>query len=259
MPNGPAAAVNYWPNSSCAKAFWSQRELPPYHRLLRDTAEWLEPRAGQCWLDLGCGSGQLTRTLWEKCGGELAGIIALDCAAHNERAIAKVRTGAHPPATGEQIRFLHADFSDGLASFASASFDGAVSGLAIQYAESYSEERGCWTSEAYDHLLADVCRVLRPGGSFIFSVNVPEPAWSKLALYGIPGFFKSSRPLRYVKNSVRMLRYGAWLKREARVGRFHYLPAPVVADKLARAGFVGIEHRLSFAGLAEVFRCRRPM
>ena len=258
MPNGPTA-VNYWPKSSCAKAFWSQRELPPYHRLLRDTADWLEPQAGQRWLDLGCGSGQLTRTLWEKCGGRLTEIIALDCAAHNERAIATIRTGAHPPATGGQIRFLHADFSAGLASFASASFDGVVSGLAIQYAESYSEERGCWTSEAYDHLLADVCRVLRPGGSFVFSVNIPEPAWSKLALYGIPGFFKSSHPFRYVKNSVRMLRYGAWLKREARVGRFHYLPVPVVVDKLVRAGFVGTEHRLSFAGLAEVFRCWRPM
>ncbi|HEY7158041.1 MAG TPA: methyltransferase domain-containing protein [Gemmataceae bacterium] len=258
MPNTPSIAVNHWPKSSCARAFWSQRELPPYRRLLKDTADWLDPRPGQRWLDLGCGSGQLTRTLWEKSGGQLAEIIALDCAAHNERAIAKVRDGAHPPATTEQIRFLHADFSDGLASFDSASLDGAVSGLAIQYAESYSEERGCWTAEAYEHLLADVCRVLRQGGTFVFSVNVPEPAWSKIALYGIPGFFRSSHPLRYVKNSLRMLRYGAWLKREARRGRFHYLPADVVAAKLARAGFTGIEHRLSFARQADVFRCRRP-
>ncbi len=258
MSNLPAAVVNHWPKASCAKAFWSQRELPPYRRLLKDTAAWLDPQAGQRWLDLGCGSGQLTRTLWVKSAGRLAEIIALDCAARNERAIAKVRDGAHPPATERQIRFLHADFSDGLARFDTASLDGVVSGLAIQYAESYSEERGGWTTEAYEHLLADVCRVLRPGGRFVFSVNVPEPAWSKIALYGIPGFFRSSHPLRYVKNSVRMLRYGAWLKREARRGRFHYLPAAVVADKLARAGFVGIEHRTSFAGQADVFRCQAP-
>jgi ubiquinone/menaquinone biosynthesis C-methylase UbiE len=257
MPNTPATVVNYWPKSSCARAFWSQRELPPYRRLLKDTVAWLDPQPGQRWLDLGCGSGQLTRTLWEKSGGSLAEVLALDCAAHNERAIAQVRTSTQPPASAEQIHFLHADFSDGLASLASASFDGAVSGLAIQYAESYSEERGCWTTEAYEHLLRDICRVLRPGGWFVFSVNIPEPAWSKIALYGIPGFFRSSRPFRYVKNSLRMLRYGAWLKREARRGRFHYLPASAVADMLARAGFDGIEHRLSFAGQAEVFRCQR--
>jgi SAM-dependent methyltransferase len=258
MSNTPSAAVNHWPEAKCAKAFWSQRELPPYHRLLKDTAIWLDPRPGQRWLDLGCGSGQLTRTLWEKSGGTLAEIVALDCADRNERAIAKVRDGVNPPAADRQIRFLHADFSDGLARFDSATFDGAVSGLAIQYAESYSEERGCWTTDAYEHLLAEVCRVLRPGGTFVFSVNVPEPAWSKIALYGIPGFFRSSHPLRYVKNSVRMLRYGSWLKREARRGRFHYLPSVVVADKLARAGFVAIMHRVSFAGQADVFRCQRP-
>ncbi len=258
MANTSTPVVNHWPEPKCAKAFWSQRELPPYRRLLQDTVAWLDPRPGQHWLDLGCGSGQLTRAVWEKSGGRLAALVALDCAAHNERAIAKVRSGAHPPATAEQVRFLHADFSDGLASFDSASFDGAVSGLAIQYAESYSEEKGRWTSDAYEHLLADVCRVLRPGGTFVFSVNVPEPAWSKIALYGIPGFFRSSHPLRFVKNSLRMLHYGAWLKREARRGRFHYLPAAVVAEKLARAGFVGIEHRRSFAGQADVFRCRRP-
>ena len=111
---------------------------------------------------------------------------------------------------------------------------------------------------ALEHLLAEVCRVLRPGGSFVFSVNVPEPAWSKIALYGIPSFFRSSHPLRYVKNSWRMLRYGAWLKREARRGRFHYLPAAEVADKLARAGFAAIIHRTSYAGQAEVFRCQAP-
>jgi SAM-dependent methyltransferase len=256
MSNTPNAIVNHWPNASCAKAFWSQRELPPYRRLLRDTAAWLDPQPGQRWLDLGCGSGQLTRTLWEKSNGKLAEIIALDCAAHDERAIDKIRNSVQPTANERQIRFLHADFSDGLASFDTHSLDGVVSGLAIQYAESYSEQHGGWTTEAYEHLLADVGRVLRPGGCFVFSVNVPEPAWSKIALYGIPGFFRSSHPLRYVKNSMRMLRYGAWLKREARRGRFHYLPAVVVADKLARAGFVAIEHRSSFAGQADVFRCR---
>ncbi len=258
MSSGTATAVNYWPKSSCARAFWSQRELPPYRQLLRDTADWLDPQPGQRWLDLGCGSGQLTRTLWEKSAGSLAEILALDCAAHNERAIAKVRNGVCPSPTERQMRFVHADFSDGLARFDSGSVDGVVSGLAIQYAESYSEERGGWTTDAYESLLADVCRVLRPGGTFVFSVNVPEPAWSKIALYGIPGFFRTGHPLRYVKNSLRMLRYGAWLKREARLGRFHYLPARVVENKLTRAGFVSIEHRISFAGQADVFRCRAP-
>jgi SAM-dependent methyltransferase len=254
----PATAVNHWPNNRCARAFWGQRELPPYRRLLADTAAWLDPRPGERWLDLGCGGGQLTRTLWEKSGGTLAEVVALDCAAANARALEKLCAAVHPPATAGQIRFLHADFSTGLAGCASATFAGVVSGLAIQYAESYDAERGHWTTEAYEQLLSEVYRVLVPGGRFVFSVNVPEPAWVKVALYAVPGFFRASHPLRYAKNAFRMLRYGSWLKREARRGRFHYLPMSAVQQKLTAAGFVAVRHRLSFARQAYVIGCERP-
>jgi ubiquinone/menaquinone biosynthesis C-methylase UbiE len=255
-----AAALNYWPDSRCAKAFWNQRDVPSYQQLLRHTADWLDPRPAQHWLDLGCGGGQLTRVLWEKSGGTLAQIVALDCAAANECSIAKLREDLCPPAYPSQIEFLHADFSRGLGQLPDASFDGTVSGLAIQYAQSWSEEQDCWTSEAYDLLLREVHRVLKPGGTFVFSVNVPRPSWLKIALYGLPGLFRTSRPVRYVKNALRMLRYGAWLKREARRGRFHYIPVDAIESKLRSAGFVKVEYRHSFAGQAYLFRCgTKPM
>jgi ubiquinone/menaquinone biosynthesis C-methylase UbiE len=258
MTASTAAAANHWPQAKCAKAFWGQCHLPPYRKLLRDTVAWLDPRPGQRWLDLGCGGGQLTRALWEKSAGTLVEVVALDCAAVNERSIANVRDSVRPKPSPEQVHFHHADFSAGLASFADGSFDGAVSGLAIQYAESWDAVRGCWTTDAYDHLLAEVCRVLRPGGSFVFSVNVPEPAWLKVALVGLHAFFGAPRPLRFARDSLRMLRYGRWLKHEARRGRFHYLPIPVIVEKLGAAGFTAVEHRLSYAGQAYVVRCRRP-
>jgi hypothetical protein len=55
-----------------------------------------------------------------------------------------------------------------------------------------------------------------------------------------------------------MMKYGSWLKREARVGRFHYLPAATVHGKLAAAGFDPVECRLSYAGQAFLFRAVRP-
>jgi len=250
--------LNYWPDTKCARAFWGQQELPPYRKLLADTTAWLDPRPGECWLDLGCGSGQLTRAVWEASGGSVAEVVAMDCAATNERSIAKVGNLVRPVPAPGQLRFVHGNFSHGLGEWDDARFDGAVSGLAIQYAESYSEERGCWTTDAYDHLLAEVWRVLRGGGRFVFSVDAPAPTWNKVAVNGFHGFFTARRPLRYVKNAFRMLRYGSWLKREARRGRFHYLPATTIREKLTAAGFVAIEHRVTFAGQAYLFRCVRP-
>jgi len=258
MSTSLSRPVNYWPDSACAKAFWGQHEAPAYKRLLADTAAWLEPRPGDRWLDLGCGCGKLTEALWEKSGATVAEIIGLDCAADNEKAFQKLRTTVRPAAAEDRIRFVHSDFSAGLAAWDEGRFDGVVSGLAIQYAESYSEERSCWTTEAYDQLLAEVHRVLRPGGWFVFSVNVPEPAWAKVALGSLRGVFSTPKPGRYLKRAWRMLRYGTWLKQEARRGRFHYLPVETIIDKLAAAGFNAMENRLTFVGQAFLLRCRKP-
>jgi ubiquinone/menaquinone biosynthesis C-methylase UbiE len=258
MSAAPSLPINYWPDNSCAKAFWGQRELPAYRRLLKDTAAWLEPKAGQSWIDLGCGGGQLTRAVWEKSAGTLKEVVALDCAAANEIAIRKLCRKMKPRANYGQVRFQHADFSDGLLQCPSNHYDGAASGLAIQYAESYCPRTGRWTTEAYDRLLGHVCRMLRPGGTFVFSVNVPEPSFGWVAFTGIPGFFISSNPVLYILNAARMWSYGCWLKQQARSGRFHYLPIEKVSEKLTDAGFEAVEHRLSFGGQAYLVRCRKP-
>src|SRR5262249_1609103 len=135
--------------------------------------------------------------------------------------------------------------------------DGVVSGLAIQYAESYSLEEGRWTSAAYDGVLEEVRRLLRPGGRFVFSVNVPEPSWGKVGLGAFFGVFRARKPLRYLKRARPLWTCGGWLKREARRGRFHYLPLPAIVAKLTAAGLDDIEHRESFSGQAYLFRCQR--
>jgi ubiquinone/menaquinone biosynthesis C-methylase UbiE len=252
------ARANYWPDSRCARAFWGQQEIPPYRRLLADTAQWLEPRAGDHWLDLGCGSGQLAKALWSKAGGQIGQITCVDVAAENEIAINRMRRELMPPDAEGRIRFCCGNISEGLAHWPDHSVDGVVSGLAIQYAESYSERLGQFTTEAYDRLLREVCRVLRPGRSFIFSVNVPEPGWGTVALHSLTGVLMAKRPARYLSRSLRMMRYGRWLKSEARTGRFHFLPDYIIRDKLVAAGFADIENRLTYAGQAYVFRCRHP-
>ena len=248
--------INYWPESACARAFWGQAELPPYRRLLWDTAAWLNPQPGDCWLDLGCGSGQLTKVLWAKSAGSVRSIVGLDFAPENERAFRRLLTELKPEPRS-RVRFSLADFAQGLPTWPDGQFDGVVSGLAIQYASSYSEARGCWTTEAYDGVLQEVHRILRVGGRLVFSVNVPEPAWGKVALQSLGGVFTVRQPLHYLKKALRMMSYGGWLKREARCGRFHYLPIDAIRSKLRAVGFMDIEYRLSYAGQAYLIRCRK--
>jgi SAM-dependent methyltransferase len=247
------APINYWPDARCAKAFWGQHDLPPYQTLLADTVDWADPAVGERWLDLGCGGGAITRALWEQTHGTVGEIVGADCAAANADAYARLREVLAPP-PGNRVRFVCHDFSRGLAPFANASFDHVVSGLSISYAESFDPAAGRWTTAAYDRLLSEVLRVLRPGGRFVFSVNVPEPSWGRVARFSLVAALRSERPLRYLKRSWRMLRYGRWLKREARTGRFHYLPAETVTAKLGAAGFGTVSHRMSYCDQAYIFR-----
>jgi len=250
--------VNYWYDKRCAKAFSDQGHIGPYRQLLAHTTEWLDPMPGENWVDLGCGIGRLTRALWDKCEGRLGSIVSLDCAAANVDAIARIRESYDPPISDFRMRFVHADFSNGLGTFESNTIDGVVSGLAIQYAQHWSEKKHCWTTDAYDQLLRDVRRILRPSGRFVFSVNVPNPSWLKVGLLSVPSAFTARKPLRFLKNSLRMMRYGRWLKQESAKGRFHYLQAETIGKKLVEAGFIGVEHRVSFTGQAFIFRSRKP-
>ena len=246
-------AENHWPNSKCAKAFWSQQRIPPYRQLLSDTLDWADPQPGERWLDLGCGSGPLSGGLWNRSRGKVGAVTGVDCAAVNETAYARLRETLQPPPE-DRIRFECRDFSNGLNAYDEASFDNAVSGLSISYAEHFDEATGKWTMFAYDRLLSEVRRVVRPGGRFVFSVNVPNPSWFAVAWRSLPTMFTSGRPLKHLKASWRMLRYGRWLKSEARRGRFHYLPAEIVAEKLRAAGWAHVEHRVSYSRQAYIFR-----
>ncbi|MFM8272625.1 MAG: class I SAM-dependent methyltransferase [Gemmata sp.] len=247
---------NYWRDDRCAKAFWSQHELPAYRELMADTTAWVNPAPGERWLDLGCGAGRLCAALWQKSGGTLAEVTGLDVAALNERSFAKLRATL-APTPGDRLRFEAVDFSAGLPWAGENRFDGAVSGLAIQYAESYSDAEGRWTTAAYDGLLADVRRVLKPGARFVFSVNVPEPSWGRVGWNAMGGLWSAKRKLRFLGKLYGMWRYGGWLKREARQGRFHYLPADVITAKLEAVGFRDVEHKLSFARQALLFRATK--
>jgi SAM-dependent methyltransferase len=242
------------PHAKGARAFRDQHELPPYQQLLRDTVEWLNPGPGERWLDLGCGNGQLSRALWVKSGGRVEAIIGVDVEEASEKAFAALRATLNPTPTPMCLRFVARDFAKGFADWPGDQFAGIVSALALPYAES-SDVNGVWTETAYDRVLTEVHRLLRPGGAFVFSVNVPEPSWSRIAWHSVSASFRTARPLRSLKSAWRMWSYARWLTQESRHGRFHYLPIEAVIEKLTAARFVRIEHRISYAGQAYVVRC----
>jgi ubiquinone/menaquinone biosynthesis C-methylase UbiE len=243
---------NYWLDQQCAQAFWDQRLALPYQELLHDTADWVDVRAGEHWLDLGCGCGQLTSMLWQRSGGQVGEIVSMDCNAVNAEAIDKLRRKLAIAAKTPPIRFVVGNFSSGLPQFADETFDGIVSGLAISYAESCDAQTGRYTDRAYNHLLAELFRVLKPGGRLVFSVNVPNVRFWPIFWKSLRLAFRISKPAKTLINSLRMMAYGRWLQREAKRGRFHYFSIGEIENRLRPIGFGDFRYRHSYAGQAYV-------
>jgi SAM-dependent methyltransferase len=250
---------NYWFDDRCARAFWDQRQALPYRELLRDTAAWLDPRPGEHWLDLGCGCGQLTAQLWNQSAGRVARIVAADCAAANADAIERLCRKLDPVPRPDQIVFQVANFSAGLGAFGAAAFDGIVSGLALSYAESRDPVTGRYNDTAFNSLLGDLYRVLKPGGRLVFSINVPEPNFWAIVWRSLRRGLRVAHAGRLLLNIWRMQRYGRWLKQEARRGRFHFLPLDDLLGRLKKAGFETFESRLSYARQAHIIRARKSV
>ncbi|MGL4421080.1 MAG: class I SAM-dependent methyltransferase [Gemmataceae bacterium] len=243
---------NLWQSEACAKAFWDQAVGKPYLRLLTDTIAYCQPKLGETWIDLGCGSGQLTQGLWMASQGQLKQIHALDLAEVNQQSLSKLARKMRPAMPAECWQFKTHDLSHGLPQFEANSVDGIVAGLAISYAESHDGLQ--YTDAAYNHVLADAFRVLRPDGRLVFSVNVPNPQFWKIFTGSFTSTLRAAHLRRVFVNSVKMLRYGRWLRREAARGRFHFFTITEIESRLRATGFDDIQHTLSYADQAYVVR-----
>jgi SAM-dependent methyltransferase len=139
------------------------------------------------------------------------------------------------------VTFRHADLGQGTA-FRDAAFDQVVNVHSL-YAQA-----------APDRLLAEVFRVLKPGGHAVF-VNHTRRLGGWSTLRGVA----RARGLRAALGSLLWIVPNAIFEVLRRPTGPHYWDETVFADRLGRAGFAVLETRRTFlAGASLLVRARKP-
>jgi ubiquinone/menaquinone biosynthesis C-methylase UbiE len=246
--------MNLWRSSLVAFAYSYQQNAKPYAELLATTESFISPKAGQRWLDLGCGSGRLIRSVWEKSNGDVSAIIGVDISPTALNLARSALSKVVSPMNERRLNFVIADLSTGLEGlFRPCSFHGVTAGLALSYADHWNAVQRKWDNTSYLNLLKSIYCLLKKDGSFVFSTNVPNPDFFLIAKKSWKEIFLTRRlPLGLLVSLV-MLMQSRWLKNAARNGRFHYLPADQIVNILRSVGFKDIHHKLTYAGQAWVF------
>jgi len=146
------------------------RGMSPWSRLAGQTfLDWLSPRPGLQWLDVGCGTGAFTGLITERCApAEVQGVDPSE----GQLAIARIRHGAH------NMTFRQADAM--ALPFEPQRFDAAVMALVIFFVP--NPVKGA----------AEMARVVRPGGwvgAYAWDVlggGFPfDPIWEETRAAGI--------------------------------------------------------------------------
>ena len=120
------------------------------------------PLNGQRWLELGCGTGEFARTIWDLSRGKLAELVSVDERVEVFESYRRAMTGSAFPLE-DRTRFLCCDYRVDLSLFPSKHFHRAIGG------PSFLEG----TSGAIK--LVEIQRVLRCGGMFVLAVRISDP------------------------------------------------------------------------------------
>lgn len=181
------------------------------HQLAGGVVEWLAPQPGECILDLGCGDGQLTARL-AAAGVEVHGVDA------SAAMVAAARARGVNAREGSAESLPCAD----------ASFDAVFSNAALHWV------RG------QDAMMAEVHRVLRPGGRFVAEMgghgNIAAIRVGFVAVLDRHGFADAEDGVNYYPTPAE---YTRRLELHGfRVERMELIPRPTPLEESGMAGWL---------------------
>ena len=214
-------------------------------RLVKAMRDLAEPKPGEVWLDAGCGPAKMSEVIWEKSGGTVKKIIAIDIvlAQARERAekipVLELKYGN----LGERL-----DFDD-------ETFDGIISNIAIPYVVEFEGSRG---KEAMLQIFKELFRALKPGKQLIWSAPKRNMRSEPGFIASIPDIIRERKNIPSLSIAIRLFKYTRELAKKGKEGIYTFLSPKEWNEILEKVGFVNPTWRYVFTHQVWVNKVYKP-
>ncbi|MBI2050812.1 MAG: class I SAM-dependent methyltransferase [Parcubacteria group bacterium] len=227
-------------------------DATPYKKLLKQIAEYIDPKPGERWLDLGTGSGALVDLIWNKSGGRVKEIVALDLTDVMLEHLRKRLPALEPAPSEHHITLVKHNLSKRLP-FADNSFDGVTASLVLTYIEEHEGNKGI---ESLRAIFREVRRILKPGGQFVWSTPKYRVNFARVFAASWREIFD---PRKYYNlfYGPAILRYALKIQKKGKKGEYQFLPEARFVELLSEAGFSSTRTAYSFANQALVLSSKK--
>ncbi|MBI2636813.1 MAG: class I SAM-dependent methyltransferase [Parcubacteria group bacterium] len=222
-------------------------DATPYKKLLKQIEEYLDPKPGERWLDLGTGSGAMVDLIWNKSKGQIKEIVALDLTDVMLEHLRRRIPSLVPEPSEHHITLVKHNLSKRLP-FPDNSFDGVTASLVLTYIQEHEGKKGI---DALAALFNEVHRVLAPAGAFVWTTPKYRVNFARVFA---ASWREILNPRKYYNlfYGPAILRYALKIQKKGKKGEYQFLPKARFLELLAEAGFLETKTAYSFAGQALV-------
>lgn len=225
----------------------------PYQGLIKNFQNFLEPKDGDIWFDIGCGPLAVSKVIFKK-NKLVKKIKAIDIVLEPAK---KELEKLNKKGVSIPIDLEYGDISKPL-SYPNECFDGVGANLVLSYVVSFGEKKG---KEAFKEVLKEIKRVLKSGGQFIWSTPIKEVNFWRVFLGSIPDMLNIFEYIRgditRISQGSKIMSHALRIQKKGKEKIYTFLSKEELEELLLEIGFTQIIWKKSFSQQAWIISCRK--